>query len=93
MGRSANKRVYLYPQHLSLLYDRFMQANPEGTEIEIDGAYEEKWVPPNLSPADVEELRERREVFVDLILTDEGEGYPHRVRRHPAHHRRPGLRR
>jgi hypothetical protein len=76
-GGSGRTALYLYPQHLKLLYARFKQANPTGACVEMDGMHETKYTPIGLTELQVEALHEARRIFVDLTHTDEELGYPH----------------
>lgn len=77
LGGHRCKMVYLYKEHLEILYARFALENPAGFAIELDGAYEEKWLPAGVSPRDIDALYDKREIFVNLIYTDDDLGYPH----------------
>lgn len=76
LGGASDKLLYLYPEHLKLLYDRFRKANPKGVIFGIDGSFDE-YAPSGLSKKELDRLQEERKIFVSLFLTDEGLGYPH----------------
>ena len=76
LGASSHKLLYLYPEHLKLLYDRFKAANPKGVVIGPENSFDE-YAPPGRTEAELNKLEEERKIFVDLFLTDEEQGYPH----------------
>ncbi len=76
LGGRQDRSCYLYPQHLELLYARFGQANPGGVELGSDSLIEHKYS-QGMSPDIVEQLYEKRKMFVALESTDEDLGYPH----------------
>jgi hypothetical protein len=75
LGINPPKVLLLYPEHLKLLYDRFLAANPKGV-IEILENQEYSYAPPEYSDADIARLEEERKIFVDLFYTDDDLGYP-----------------
>jgi hypothetical protein len=75
-GGDSDKLLYLYPEHLSLLYERFRAANPKGIVFGPEGSFDD-YAPSDLSREELEKLREERKIFVSLFLTDEDLGYPH----------------
>jgi hypothetical protein len=77
LGLPERKLVMLPPDLLSLLYQRFKAANPDGTTI---GELEElhaRFAPAGKTPQELDELCEQRELFVSLTHQDEDQGYPH----------------
>jgi hypothetical protein len=75
-GRDGGKTLYLYPEHLKLLYERFKNANPKGVVLGPENSFDE-YAPPELTEKELERLEAERKIFVDLFLTDEDRGYPH----------------
>ena len=75
LGFDPSKCLFLYPEHLKLLYDRFIAANPKGV-VEILDDQEYYYAPPGLSDEQIDRLQEERKIFVDLFLTDSELGYP-----------------
>lgn len=76
IGYAEKKSVFLPQDLLLLLYERFRSKNPGGVSIAYMSELEERFA-PSLSSQECEMLYEQRKMFVDLILTDEGRGYPH----------------
>jgi len=64
-----HKLLYLYPEHLKLLYDRFKAANPKGVVIGPENSFDE--YAPQEDRSGIEQAGEERKIFVDLFLTDE----------------------
>lgn len=76
LGIKSDKLLYLYPEHLNLLYERFKAANPKGVVFGPDD-FEEDYAPAGYSKKELDKLEEDRKIFVNLFLTDENQGYPH----------------
>ena len=76
LGVSSEKLLYLYPEHLKLLYERFKAANPKGVILGPENSFDE-YAPPGLSEAELNELEEEGRIFVDLFHSDSEQGYPH----------------
>lgn len=76
LGKKSDKTLYLYPEHLKLLYDRFKAANPRGVILVAGDGFDD-YAPPGYTEKELEKLEEDRKIFVSLFLTDESLGYPH----------------
>jgi hypothetical protein len=76
LGKDSDKTLYLYPEQLKLLYERFKAANPKGVVLTADAGVSE-YAPPGLSRQELDRMEEEHEIFVDLFLTEEELGYPH----------------
>jgi hypothetical protein len=76
LGRPPGKLLFLYPEHLKLVYDRLRAANPKGVVL-VAGEGFEKYAPPGLTKKELDKLEEERKIFVDPFMTDATLGYPH----------------
>ena len=75
--RLAFEPRYLYPEHLRLLYSRFGDANPAGTEIGAGDQFFGKGLAHDLNSVREEEVAADSQSFVNLTFSDEDDGYPH----------------
>jgi hypothetical protein len=76
MGGDSDKVLFLYPDHLKLLYDRFEKANPKGVAL-VAGDGFDAYAPPGHTIKELDKLEEERKIFVNLFMTDAALGYPH----------------
>ena len=76
LGGDPDKLLYLYPEHLALLYSRFRDANPKGVVYGPEDSFDE-YAPPGLTRKELDKLQAERKIFVNLFLTDPEAGYPH----------------
>lgn len=76
LGLSERKLVFLPPDLLQLLYERFRVANPSGLSVgemnELEARFSQ-----GMTPAQRDALYEQRKFFVNITGTDEERGYPH----------------
>jgi hypothetical protein len=75
-GDHCGKVLFLRPEQLVLLYERFKAANPKGIIIGQMFSFD-KYAPPGLTGDELEKLEEDRKIFVNIFLTDSAQGYPH----------------
>jgi len=76
LGMKPGKSLFVYPEHLKLLYDRFTTANPKGVVMLRDDE-EYNYAPPGLIEEEVLKLDEEGKIFVDLFISDAPDGYPY----------------
>jgi hypothetical protein len=76
LGEESDKILYLYPEHLKLLYERFKAANPKGVIFGAQDFFDD-YAPAGYSKKELDRLEEERKIFVDLFKTDASKGYPH----------------
>lgn len=89
-GKRSFKMLFLYPEHLSLLYRRFKEANPKGVIFIASDDDLTPFAPPGLAKKELDKLEEERKIFVSLFSTDASSGYPH-VRRYLPELFEPGV--
>ncbi|MBW8832302.1 MAG: hypothetical protein JF606_23420 [Burkholderiales bacterium] len=77
LGGEGRKIVYLPQDLLKLLYERFIAANPSGTSIDINDMAIAKFAPQNLTEKELNELINEGKLFLDIVNSEEDEGYPH----------------
>jgi hypothetical protein len=68
--------LYLYPEHLSLLYSRFTDANPDGVEVGVEFWYENKYGCLQIENDSEQYVHDSGANFVDLIYNEEEIGFP-----------------
>jgi hypothetical protein len=76
LGKDSDKTLFLYPEHLKLLYERFRIANPKGVVFGPANSFDE-YAPPGLSEDELNRLEADRKIFVKPFSTDWDRGYPH----------------
>jgi len=77
LGGGSRKIVYLPHDLLKLLYERFKAANPSGTSIDINDMAIARFAPPNLTKKELNDLINEGKLFLDIVNSEEDEGYPH----------------
>lgn len=76
LGHAARKSLYLPQDLLLLLYERFRSRNPGGVSVAYMTELEARFA-AHMSSQECDALYEQRKIFVDLVLSDEDQGYPH----------------
>jgi hypothetical protein len=76
-GKRPFKMLFLYPEHLDLLYRRFKQANPKGIVFIASDDDFTPFAPPGLTKKELDKLEEERKIFVNIFSTDASLGCPH----------------
>ena len=77
VGGVGSKILFLYPEHLKLLYDRFKVANPKGLVFGRSDSSFNEYAPPGLTEMEINKLEEEHKIFVDLFSTDAHLGCPY----------------
>jgi hypothetical protein len=68
-GGNSDKILFLRPDHLKLLYERFKAANPKGAVIVTENGYYEH-IPPGMSFEQCNKLENEGKIFLELFLDD-----------------------
>jgi hypothetical protein len=76
LGASSEKLLFLYPEHLRLLYDRFSKANPTGIALGPEFSFD-KYAPTGLTEAELNKLEEEGKIFVNIFFRNDEQGYPY----------------
>lgn len=88
-GLNPGKLLYLYPDHLKLLYDRFATANPSGLLEGWAGTFDD-YLPPGMTKEERDRLEDEGELFVDIFPACEETDYP-RARKYLPELFEPGV--
>lgn len=89
-GDRPGHTLYLYPEQLKLLYDRFREANPTGVVSGTGDFSYRQFAPKHLGQEEVKSLEDEGKLFVHIFDPDARKPYP-QVRRYLPELFEPGL--